>query len=548
MRPNCPATPVFAVLHIADLALHAILRLEPEAAGRPAGLLDGAQKRAVLIATNAAARARGVTVGQTAAQALALCGELLLRPRSAAAEAEARATLRAAGFAISPRVEETADGVCTVDLAGLDEARAQVLVAAAVAQLRQFALPATAGLASTPLLALYAARSLTAGPEARRVDEAAGRLEPPEITKHLRIVRDSRAFLAPLPLAVAEPSPELAAVLAGWGIHTLGALTDLPKAELARRLGAAGVELWERAAGETTRVLRLVEPPREFVAAMEFEHDVETLEPLLFILRRMVDRFALELDTALLAAAELALTLELRDETRYARSFRLPEPTTRADILFRTLHTHLEQLHTEAPIRAVRLQIEPTRPPHRQQGLFETGLRDPHGFAETLARVVAIVGSDRVGTPYVPDTHRPDAVVMEPPAAVVPPPARFVRRAQAAGTSGRGSARDAGLPETPNLESGVSSEANVPIGLPLRRLRPPVPARVEVEEGAPVSVWSEIVRDVVAAVRGPWRGAGDWWEAARAWEREEWDLELAGGGLYRVIRTPAGWFVEGEYD
>jgi protein ImuB len=206
----------------------------------------------------------------------------------------------------------------------------------------------------------------------------------------------------------------------------------------------------------------------------------------------------------------------MSDDTKHARSFRLPEPTVKADILFRALHTHLEQLRTESAIIAVHLRVKPARPPVRQRGLFETELNDPHGFAETLARVVAVVGSGRVGTPYVQDTHRPDAAVMEAPTAVVPP---------------------AGTP--PVLP---------PLGLPLRRFRPPRPVRVEMENGAPVSLWGDCARGVIAVVRGPWRGRGDWWETERVWKREEWDVEVSGGGLYRLIRTPDGWFVEGEYD
>ena len=485
---------MFAVLHIADFALHAVLRTAPDLAAQPVALLDGARQRAQVVAANTAARAAGVAPGLTAPQALARCAPLVLRQAQPAAEAEARAALLAAAFTLGPMVEATASGVATIDVAGRTADNRAPALRAAVQMLAGLGLPATGGLARTPLLALYAAR--------RAVDVFA--------------VGDDAAFLAPLPLTTAEPTPELAEILAGWGVHTLGQFTALPKAEISRRLGAAGVTLWERAAGQTARPLQPVAPSHAFTATMEFQEPVETLEPLLFVLRRFVDRLALELRTAGLAAAELAIRLGLDDKTEHARSFRLPEPTADADILFRALHTHLETLRTDAPIMAVRLDLAPTRPLEKQQDLFETGLRDPHGFAETLARAVAVVGSGRVGTPRLVDTHRADAVELAPSVDVVPPAAEVLMHA--------------------------------PLGLPLRRFRPPLAAKIELAGRAPAYVWCEQLHGAVETARGPWRGAGDWWHTELAWEREEWDVALVDGGLYRVLRTPAGWFVEGEYD
>src|SRR5207248_764667 len=177
------------------------------------------------------------------------------------------------------------------------------------------------------------------------------------------------------------------AILARWGLRTLGDLTALPREEIVRRFGAEGLALCQRAAGGAPRPLRPVIAPQTFSATMEFEEEIETLEPLLFLLRRFLERLALELRASQFVAAELELTLRLEDETEHTRRFRLPEPTADVDILFRTLHTHLESLHTDSAIVALALRLTPARPLVRQQGLFETGLRDPHGFAETLARV-----------------------------------------------------------------------------------------------------------------------------------------------------------------
>src|SRR5207237_4860298 len=133
------------------------------------------------------------------------------------------------------------------------------------------------------------------------------------------------SFLAPLPLAAADPPAELAGVLHGWGLRTLGDFTALPRDEIVRRFGSEGLALWARAAGGHPRPLHPVVPPRQFFAAMELEHEIETLEPLLFILRRFLERLTLELHASQFVAVELTLTLRLEDETTHTRSFRLPE-------------------------------------------------------------------------------------------------------------------------------------------------------------------------------------------------------------------------------
>src|SRR5262249_57870141 len=68
-------------------------------------------------------------------------------------------------------------------------------------------------------------------------------------------------FLAPLPLACLTPAPDVAGTLARWGVHRLGDLARLPVAEIAVRLGAAGVELPRAARGEDARPPAPSPPP-----------------------------------------------------------------------------------------------------------------------------------------------------------------------------------------------------------------------------------------------------------------------------------------------
>jgi protein ImuB len=82
----------------------------------------------------------------------------------------------------------------------------------------------------------------------------------------------------------------------------------------------------------------------------------------------------------------------------------------------------------------------------------------------------------------------------------------------------------------------------------LRVFRPPLPVRVDLQHGVPAFVSASGVRGAIVERAGPWRASGDWWDVA--WSREEWDVRLESGALYRIFRDGLreSWFVEGELD
>src|SRR5213594_4230274 len=206
---------------------------------------------------------------------------------------------------------------------------------------------------------------------------------------------------------------EIFAILHKWGIHTLGQLAALDKQQLGARLGPEAVRMWERANGQSNRLLKLVRPPESFEERFEFENEIETAEPLLFMLRRFLEQLAVRRRAIYLVAKELTLQITFANEQVYERVFKIPEPTNDVDLLFRMLQTHLENFRSKYPIVAVALSAEPIKPAREQFGLFETTLRNPQQLSETLARLTALLGSDRIGTPILEETHRPDAFRME---------------------------------------------------------------------------------------------------------------------------------------
>src|SRR6059036_1245804 len=203
-------------------------------------------------------------------------------------------------------------------------------------------------------------------------------------------------------------------ILHKWGIHTLGQFAVLDREQLGARLGPEAVRMWERANGRSNRVLKLLRPPESFEESFEFENEIETAESLLFMLRRFLEQLAVRLAAIYLVAKELTLQITFANKRSYERVFKIPQPTNDVDLLFRMLQTHLENFRSEHPIVAVALSAQPSKPAKEQFGLFETTLRNPHQLSETLARLTALLGANRVGTPVLEETHHPDAFRMEP--------------------------------------------------------------------------------------------------------------------------------------
>jgi protein ImuB len=303
-------------------------------------------------------------------------------------------------------------------------------------------------------------------------------------------------------------------ILHRWGIETLGQFAALEKEAVAARLGPMGLQLWERAAGKTTRLLKLVPVRESFEEGFEFENEIETSEPLLFMLRRFLQQFSVRLGALHLVASELQLEITFSDKRSYSHRFKIPEPTNNVEILFRMLHTHLENFTSQSPIIAVGLKAETTKPSFEQFHLFETALRDPTRLTETLARLSGLLGSERVGTPVLEETHRPDAFRMEP----------FSWQ----------------LPET-------KSELPPLTASPLRRFRSPLPASALVTKNRPAHFRSVKIQGAVRAEKGPYLASGNWWDE-KGWDRAEWDVELENGAICQCHSSGGQWALDGIYD
>jgi len=515
-RIACVSLPLFP--------LAARLRSEPELSREALVVVEGNGNAARVVAGNRLARSAGIKQGLTLPQARALCPKLVARCRDEECEHAAQEALLEVAERFSPRVEDAGEGTAYLDVDGiehhfrgqtpeLDLGRA--LIAAAEAE----GLPARLGIASSKLAARI----------------AAGLPDSPVVVPP----GQEAEILAPLPLSRLAPEVELAETLERWGVRSIGDFAKLPQARVASRLGRNGRDLHATARGIDPRPIIPREPPPVFQEGMNLEWPLVSLEPFLFVGRAALERLCQRLESCGLAALRLELSLRLEPDGHQTRSIDLPAPTRDVKTLLTLVRLDLEARPPGAPVVGFTFAAHPDRPREAQLALYGPAALSPDKLATTLARLFALLGPDRVGSPRLVDGHRPERFAL---VEFTPPPPPEVRRA-------------------PRPGRGL---------LAIRVLRPPVAlevltqeaaAAVPTEEAPPAEirpVATEVnekrpkIEGAVKVASGPWGLEDGWWSetpADRA-DRDYWDVELTAGGLYRLYRDrgTGEWFADGIYD
>ncbi len=304
---------------------------------------------------------------------------------------------------------------------------------------------------------------------------------------------------------------EMAQVLESWGIDTLDQLAQLPENGLAERFGPHGVYLQQLARGAIHRPLKIFQPETTYEDRIELDHPVSLLEPLLFLIARLLNDQCARLLSNAMAANEVVLRLELEDNPEHVRTLRLPVPMRESKSLLKLLQMDLEAHPPTAPTIALSLSLKPVHPRTVQTGIFLPVTPAPDKLELTLARIRGIVGENNAGIPELINTHHPH-------------PYRLVNA-------------------QPQLANTQSPTAN-PQGF--RFFRPPLPATVSLVDNRPIRITAAGIHGKVLNAAGPWRTSGDWWTST-IWNRDEWDIALSSGSLYRIYSNPH-WFIEGSYD
>ena len=538
----------FASIHVPNFPVQAVMRAEPTLRARAVVLVDGTPPIWNVVAANEAALQAGIELGMAKSQAEQF-RNVEIRQRSRLQEKSAHAALLDLGTSVSPRMEDTAPDTIILDIAGLSSlfGSEENIASQLMQRASGLGLITHIAVSSNLEVALHAARGFTgitliaSGEEAKR--------------------------LGGLPVCALLPSTEILETLERWGVRDCAALAALPLLQLSERLGQEGVRLHELARGASLRSIVLAEPGVRFEEEMALDFAVAELEPLAFLLGRLLDQLCARLEARALAACAIRLRFDLEDSFEkdfqvlddksprlaakaYEKVLGLPVPMRNSKMLLKLLRLQLQADPPHASIVKIVLCAEPARPRAAQGGLFLPSCLDPEKLELTIGRLTNLVGTSNIGSPELIDTHRPGEFRMK----------RFVPASdesqipQKNGSTATAQAR--------KEDTSASRRA----ATAFRIFRPEVQAKVELQDDCPTRIYFRGMRGNIVTASGPWRTSGDWWRED-AWQQDEWEVDIrfdssarsrnerisspsVQDGLYRIYYDSirAAWFARGRYD
>jgi protein ImuB len=504
MNTGCRTRALYAAIHAAQFPAQALLRLRPDMQSQPIVIVEGRAPQETVCALNSHARRRGVSLGMPRFEVENM-NALRVLTRSVECESAAHAVFLECAAQFSPRIEDVSEGTAStvvLDIAGTERLFGPPQRLAE--RLRSSLIISAGFITSIVVSTNYDAARMKA-----------------ENTRGITVISEGEEAnaLAKLPLSALRLEDEHHETFVLWGIRTLGELAALPEVELVTRLGQHA-RMWRElslgVAGHTFQPLETKFQLKEFV---DFETHVEQMDSLLFVGANMIDSLVARATGRSLSLALLTLQMNLEGEQEYERVIRPAIPSTDRKFLLKLLQLEIAAHPPQAAVVSITLAAEAGQSSKVQLGLFTPQIPEPSRLDVTLARLKALVGDDRVGSPALEDTHQPGVFRIE----------RLL-------VNGKLSIHKAEFPR-----------------MVLRRIRPPVPVRVVLHAMRPAAFRDRANHYEIEAAYGPWKTSGCWW-STNGWDVEEWDVLASNGNdeaigcLLVLDRMRNRWQLEAFYD
>ncbi len=394
--------------------------------------------------------------------------------------------------AVSPLVDEEREGLAYLDMRGID-GDARCWRERVHAALDPFELTVRVGIADTKFTA-KAASFIGDG----TVCDAA----------------DAPRLLAPLPAALLELDDRTGKRLELLGVRTLGDLARLPHGAFVRRFGVRSRH-WHDCARGLDRTPFLPRAHALIIDAAIFGEGSAHSELQVFLaVRHLLERIGRDLERLGKSTGLLRLWIELENGDTRAIDVTLARPTADVRTIFDVARARLEGERFDAPITGLRARAIRLEAAGESQGLFNANDPDPRAVAVTLARLEAVLGEPACRARTVRAHPLEERFAYEP--------------FEAAGEA----------------RTSASAAAQA---VPQLRLLTVREIAVRVRDGMPAVIdLSSASRCAVIECAGPWRIEEGWFATPIA--RDEYDVLLDDGALYRIYRQGDRWYVRGAYD
>ncbi|MBS1806106.1 MAG: DNA polymerase Y family protein [Acidobacteria bacterium] len=466
--------PLYAAVHVAEFPAQAILRLRPDLQAGPVVILDGSSPQESVCAFNTHARKRGVVAGMTRLEIEEL-GNIHILARARETEAAARSVLLEALSQFSPRIEETfAVNACSfvLDIAGSERLFGP---SERFAQRLRDTISATGFRASISISSNFHTARIKC-----------------EFSRGISVIPIDResAALASVPISALHLDVDYYETFALWGIGTLGELAALPEGEMIPRFGQHAHQWLALARGDADHTFQPLEEKFELKEHIEFETHIEQIDALLFIGANMIGNLVARASCRALSLASIHIEMSLERSLIYKRLIQPAIPSEDRKFLLKLLQLELAAHPPQAAVISLTLTADAGRQSKIQLGLFAPQTPEPSRLDVTLARLKAMVGSDRVGSPALLDSHCPGSFQMQ----------------------------DFSVINQPRQSQQIAAPRTS-----LRRIRPPHALAMRIDSGKPRVFRDGPSRYEVSVAYGPWQSSGSWWDVDR-WDLEEWDV------------------------
>ncbi len=309
--------------------------------------------------------------------------------------------------------------------------------------------------------------------------------------------------------------PDTLGVFAALGMKNVQDLKRIPENDLISRYGLEFRHILDKTRRKGKHILTPNLKENKVSWSYQLDHAVADFERLIFILKHGLGKLFEETNSYGFKTEQIDISLKLEKHEEKNYQIKVSFPTLDIKFWLKIIDLRISLDPPEAEINSISLTTHFVRPRTTQKGLYSSTKPEPESLLLTVSKIKKLFGEENVGVPVILNQRLEKSFALD----------------------------------SQKLPVGKETNDDIAINpsIILNYFNPPIPANVSINKGRLMYLKTNIFKGTVKEYGGIWRESSSWWNQ-NIWKNEEWDVEIEGGGIYRLQKTNEGWFVKGEYD